>query len=106
MRACSASAKVRGVILTPDQRLRVFVSSTLQELAAELLGTADALRVRLHGPLWGPAVERHERLVEELRDSLGEAAFRERYDVGQALAPGDANDLAVRIAAVPAAVSG
>ena len=168
------------MILTPDQRLRVFVSSTLQELAAEraavrdaiaglqltpvlfelgarphppqalyrayveqshvfvgiygesygwvapgasisgiedeyqlshdlprpLLGAADALRVRLHSPLWGPAVERHERLVEELRDSLGEAAFHERYDVGQALAPGDANDLAVRIAAVPAAVSG
>jgi hypothetical protein len=76
------------------------------EPAAELLGAADALRVRLHSPLWGPAVERHERLVEELRDSLGEAAFHERYDVGQALAPGDANDLAVRIAAVPAAVSG
>jgi predicted ATPase len=37
-----------GVIITPDQRLRVFVSSTLQELAAERRAVRDAVtRLRL-----------------------------------------------------------
>ena len=37
-----------GVISTPDQRLRVFVSSTLQELAAERRAVRDAVtRLRL-----------------------------------------------------------
>ena len=37
-----------GVILTPDQRLRVFVSSTLEELAAERGAVRDAVtRLRL-----------------------------------------------------------
>ena len=36
------------VIRTPDQRLRVFVSSTLQELAAERQAVRDAVtRLRL-----------------------------------------------------------
>ena len=37
-----------GVIHTPDQRLRVFVSSTLEELAAERRAVRDAVtRLRL-----------------------------------------------------------
>ena len=37
-----------GVINTPDQRLRVFVSSTLDELAAERKAVRDAVtRLRL-----------------------------------------------------------
>jgi len=39
---------VTGVINTPDQRLRVFVSSTLEELVAERLAVRDAVtRLRL-----------------------------------------------------------
>ena len=41
-----------GVILTPDQRVRVFISSTLQELAAERAAARRAIR-RLHlVPVW------------------------------------------------------
>jgi hypothetical protein len=36
-------------ILTPDQRLRVFISSTLQELAPQRLGTPDKLLGQPHG---------------------------------------------------------
>jgi hypothetical protein len=37
-----------GVINTPDQRLRVFVSSTMEELAAERRAVRDAVtRLRL-----------------------------------------------------------
>ena len=36
-----------GVILTPDQRVRVFISSTLGELAAERAAAQRAIR-RLH----------------------------------------------------------
>jgi predicted ATPase len=75
------------------------------EPAAELLGAADALRARLHSPLWGPAVERHERFVDELRELLGEAAFAKLYDRGHALSPGDVDELAGRIATAPAEVS-
>jgi hypothetical protein len=47
------SAQVRAaVILTPDQRVRVFVSSTLEELAAERAAALRAIR-RLHlVPVW------------------------------------------------------
>ncbi|MGP8161640.1 MAG: DUF4062 domain-containing protein, partial [Candidatus Dormibacteria bacterium] len=41
-----------GVILTPDQRVRVFISSTLEELADERAATRRAIR-RLHlAPVW------------------------------------------------------
>jgi predicted ATPase/class 3 adenylate cyclase len=41
-----------GVILTPDQRVRVFISSTLEELAAERAAARRAVR-RLHlVPVW------------------------------------------------------
>ena len=55
--------------------------------ATEPLGAADALRVRLHSPIWGPAAERHERLLDDLRALLGEDVFTELYARGQALAP-------------------
>jgi len=38
-----------GVILTPDQRLRVFVSSTLEELAAEHGRSLTGTRAIRHG---------------------------------------------------------
>ena len=41
-----------GMILTPDQRVRVFISSTLQELAAERAAARRAI-TRLHlVPVW------------------------------------------------------
>ena len=41
-----------GVILTPDQRVRVFISSTLGELAAERAAARRAI-IRLHlVPVW------------------------------------------------------
>ncbi len=47
------------VIRTPDQRLRVFVSSTLQELAAERQAVRDAVRVRVPVILDGEIVVLH-----------------------------------------------
>jgi hypothetical protein len=41
-----------GVILTPDQRIRVFISSTLEELATERVAARRAIQ-RLHlVPVW------------------------------------------------------
>ncbi|HYY19091.1 MAG TPA: DUF4062 domain-containing protein, partial [Streptosporangiaceae bacterium] len=41
-----------GVILTPDQRIRVFISSTLEELASERVAARRAIQ-RLHlVPVW------------------------------------------------------
>src|SRR5690348_2016213 len=44
MHASDERGLTRSVIRTPDQRLRVFVSSTLQELAAEREAAARAIR--------------------------------------------------------------
>ena len=45
-------AERAGVILTPDQRVRVFISSTLEELAAERAAARRAI-ARLHlVPVW------------------------------------------------------
>src|SRR5215831_2186843 len=50
-RAGSAAAGA-GMILTPDQRVRVFISSTLEELAAERAAARRAI-TRLHlVPVW------------------------------------------------------
>ena len=47
-----SAADRAGVILTPDQRVRVFISSTLEELAAERAAARRAIR-RLHlVPVW------------------------------------------------------
>ena len=47
----SAAARAE-MILTPDQRVRVFISSTLQELAAERAAARRAI-TRLHlVPVW------------------------------------------------------
>ena len=74
--------------------------------ATQLLGASDALRVRLHNPIWGPAAERHQRLLDDLRSLLGGASFADLYERGQALAPGDVEELAARIATAPAEVTG
>ncbi len=42
-----SSAERPDVILTPNQRVRVFISSTLEELAAERAAARRAIR-RLH----------------------------------------------------------
>ena len=47
-----SAAERAAVILTPDQRVRVFISSTLEELAAERAAARRAIR-RLHlVPVW------------------------------------------------------
>ena len=47
-----SAADRADVILTPDQRVRVFISSTLEELAAERAAARRAIR-RLHlVPVW------------------------------------------------------
>jgi len=49
--ACGVMAET-DVILTPDQRVRVFISSTLEELAAERAAARRAI-ARLHrAPVW------------------------------------------------------
>ena len=41
-----------GVILTPDQRVRVFISSTFEELAEERAAALRAIRRRHLVPVW------------------------------------------------------
>jgi hypothetical protein len=55
----------------------------------------------MHNPLWGPAVERQERFIDELRESLGGTTFEASYARGEALSTGDAQQLALRIVGAP-----
>src|SRR6478752_5640466 len=49
-----------GVILTPDQRVRVFVSSTMEELATERVAVRDAVeRMRLSPVLFELGARAH-----------------------------------------------
>jgi predicted ATPase len=68
-----------GVIRTPDQRVRVFVSSTLQELAAERLDAAEAVG---GGP--GPADEDEDGQVIDTLGALVDASLvRDEHPAGQ-----------------------
>jgi predicted ATPase len=52
--------------------------------ATELVGTAQAVRESMHVPHWGPALERYQRLLAELRQRLGDAEFAVVRDRGRA----------------------
>ena len=104
MSADRASLEERS-ILTPDQRLRVFISSTLNELAdclygfaalalhagdaeeaAVLVGAADATRERIG---YYGSVKHHPAtfaaILARAREALGERAFHEAHETGAAL---------------------
>jgi hypothetical protein len=73
------------VIRTPDQRLRVFVSSTLDELANERRTVRDAVeRLRLAAVMFElgarphPPRELYRAYLEQSRTRLGEAEFEAR----------------------------
>jgi predicted ATPase len=64
------------------------------ERAITLLAAAEVLRLRLHTPLWPPALERHERLLAELQEIVGEPAFDAAYARGAGLDVAEAQELA------------
>jgi predicted ATPase len=95
-----------GITYAGDDALdilaRVEHAEGRDERAIALLAAADALRRRLHTPLWPPALERHERLLAELRETVGDAAFEAAYARGEALDVADAQELALIGMAAPA----
>ncbi len=68
------------------------------EPAIALLAAADSLRQRLHTPLWAPALERHERLLAELRAAVGDAAFEAAYARGATLDVDEVKEIAPDLA--------
>jgi hypothetical protein len=68
------------------------------ERAIALLAAADGVRRRTHIPLWPPALERHERLLAELRSRVGDAAFDEAYARGTTVDADGAAEIALRLA--------
>jgi len=53
--------------------------------AAELLGTAEALRTAMRTPLWGPLIDRRAKTVEPVQEALGPAALEEALARGREL---------------------
>jgi hypothetical protein len=93
-----------SVIRTPDQRLRVFVSSTLKELAeeraafagvctqegkyeisAQLLGSANALLNKTGGSWWPADRMDIEPNREISRNNLDGEVFESAWEVGQGM---------------------
>jgi len=55
------------------------------DAAARLLGAADALRVEVGLPIWGPRLSRFATLVRSVRTAIGDAAFEAAWLEGRAL---------------------
>jgi predicted ATPase len=64
------------------------------EDAVTHLAAAAVLRQRLHTPLWAPVQERQDRLLAELRQTVGEAAFEAAYTRGTSLDSEDVQEIA------------
>ena len=66
--------------------------------AIALLAAADRIRERVRIPLWPPAQERHERLLAELREEVGESAFRAACARGATFDTDDVQEIARLVA--------
>jgi non-specific serine/threonine protein kinase len=73
-----------------------------QAVAAQLFGSAEALRAPLNSVIDPADVPDYERLVAELRAALGDTAFDEAWQAGGALPLADAIALGLRGAAAEA----
>jgi hypothetical protein len=114
----SAAARA-GMILTPDQRVRVFISSTLGELAAEraaarraitrlhlvpvfyesgarphpprsLAGAAEGLRRRAGFSTWPMLRQGEAELAAQIRQALGDDRFGQAFAAGTTLSQQEA----------------
>jgi hypothetical protein len=65
--------------------------------AIALLAAAEVLRERLHTPLWPLALERQERLLAELREIVGDAAFEAAYTQGATVDADDVQEIVLRL---------
>ena len=81
LRASSSSFALPDILDT----LAVCCSSDGEyDQAAELLGAASALREAMRVPLWGPSLDRRERLEAELQGALGDDLFAAAQARGRA----------------------
>lgn len=71
------------------------------ELAVALLAAADNVRKRVRIPLWEPVHERHARLLSELREELGDAAYDAAHTRGATLDIDDVQELARTLSEEP-----
>lgn len=69
-----------GITYAGDEHLEILArldpADGEDERAIELLAASDALRMQNHNPLWKPALERHERLLHDLRGPVGDQPSR------------------------------
>ena len=63
------------------------------EHAIALLAAADGIRTRIRIPLWPPAQERHQQLLADLRDEVGEPAFSAAWARSAALDTDDVQEI-------------
>jgi predicted ATPase len=75
-----------GIAIGLEGMAGVAAAGARHRAAAQLLGAADSVRVRLASVLSPAERSEHEHLVAALRDALGDA-FEPAWDAGQALSP-------------------
>jgi tetratricopeptide (TPR) repeat protein len=82
-------ARESGVRYGAEDLLEAFArlehAAGAHEHAAELAGAGEALREAMRVPFWGPLLERHEHLLDELRTAVGEQALHAALERGRHL---------------------
>ena len=69
----------------PDSPVTAESADGTPDLAARLLGAAQALRERLSEPIPGPDLARHSQLFANVRQALGDEHYQAAWDQGRAM---------------------
>jgi tetratricopeptide (TPR) repeat protein len=83
----------RGMAMGIEKIGGLYAAEGHAEIAAQLLGAADALRTRRNSPVEGMDVADYQEFVQLTRDQLDEASFDAAWQTGQAMPLADVLDL-------------
>ena len=101
IRDCLQRMREAGMTYAGDDLLEMLAevghADGKSERAIEILAAADILRERIRTPLWPPAAERHERLVDELAGAVGRDSYDAAYERGTRLDDNELYDLAMAL---------
>ena len=101
IRDCVQRMREGGMTYAGDDVLEILSEVGLAQgesvAAIEILAAADILRERIRTPLWPPAAERHERLVDSLVGVVGQESYDAAYARGTRLDDNELYELAMKL---------
>jgi len=101
MRRVLAHRRAKGIGFADDDHLeivaRVAHADGEHERASALVGAAERVRTQIGIPLWPPAQQQFDALLEELRAALGDDDFDAAWERGAAADTNEVEKLAVSV---------